>query len=180
MQADNPGLTEYAVENNERWDQQCVSCMYKLAPGNMTKAEPLVCLKEMHKKPHFRVYFIALNGLPSACLISFYWSCQRGITLSHMRAKTAFQSSSHRLLNATAEENKTVGTAKGGGGGRVQSTHLRAKFPKASQTSQAAVSNQRQASEESKGTVLISWMIHWRRARSPVATEGWWVINGSS
>lgn len=78
-----------------------------------------------------------------------------------MRAKTALQSSSYRLLNATAEENKTVGTAKGGGGSRVQSTHLRAKISKGfTQTSQAAVSNQRQASEETKGTFLISQMIH--------------------
>lgn len=77
-----------------------------------------------------------------------------------MRAKPAFQSSSYRVLNATAEDKKTAGTAERGGGSRVQSTHLRARFPKASQSSQATVSKQRQASEESKGTFLMSQMTH--------------------
>lgn len=48
-----------------------LSCMYKLAPGNMTKAEHVVLEKDAQNL-HFRVYFISLNGLTSACLISFY------------------------------------------------------------------------------------------------------------
>lgn len=63
MQTDNLGLAEYAAENNECRDQR-VSCLYKLAPGNVTKVEPLVCLKEMHKK--HTLEFILL--LLMACL----------------------------------------------------------------------------------------------------------------
>lgn len=65
-----------------------------------------------------------------------------------------------QILNATAEENKTVETAKGGGGSRVQSVHTYGQhFPRLHRTAKLQ-SLTRDGQEESKGTSLTSRMIH--------------------